>query len=192
MFEPPLDTGAAAGAENSGRARFRSPRGLMTFDGPNAQARSVLATAQAEALKRQTRKRRKLVTTSTGDLLLALLQLDETPFVELTRTYGLDQDWLRALLRKSPTTASCQEWGGGRFTPGAVEAIKCGWYLRVGLGGSFYGPEHLLLGLASGEEGTASQILLQHGLDLASIHRFEHWIWGCSLSSRDRRTSSVA
>jgi tetratricopeptide (TPR) repeat protein len=143
----------------------------------NEQARRVLRLARAEARKGHGLKRRRPRTVSSAHILLALLQLKDPPFRELSRSYNLRPDSLRAFLNKTPAVGPDTTWPSGVFTPGGVQAIMCAGYLSFGLGTDFLGPEHLLLGLASAEEGTAHDILLRHGANFASLLRTVRGSW---------------
>ena len=56
-----------------------------------------------------------------------------------------------------------------RFTDKAQSAIGHARAASASLGHGYVGTEHLLVGLLQEEEGTASQVLLENGLDLGEL-----------------------
>jgi ATP-dependent Clp protease ATP-binding subunit ClpC len=128
------------------------------------RARKVIILAKEEA------KRFNHDYIGTEHILLGLIREGEGVAATVLEKMGLSLENIRLeiekLVQPGPTT---QIIGDLPFTPRAKKALEMAAEEARSLGHNYIGTEHLLLGLLREEEGVASQVLLNLGLDLAGV-----------------------
>lgn len=128
------------------------------------RARKVIILAKEEA------KRFNHDYIGTEHILLGLIREGEGVAATVLEKMGLSLENIRLeiekLVQPGPTT---QIIGDLPFTPRAKKALEMAAEEARSLGHNYIGTEHLLLGLLREEEGVASQVLLNLGLELASV-----------------------
>jgi len=128
------------------------------------RARKVVILAKEEA------KRFNHNYIGTEHILLGLIKEGEGVAAAVLQNLGLSLDMIRLevekLVQPGPATVIS---GDIPFTPKAKKVIELAMEEARHLGHNYIGTEHLLLGLIREGEGTASQVLLNLGLDLARV-----------------------
>ncbi|HNQ50540.1 MAG TPA: ATP-dependent Clp protease ATP-binding subunit [Candidatus Omnitrophota bacterium] len=128
------------------------------------RARKVIILAKEEA------KRFNHDYIGTEHILLGLIREGEGVAATVLEKMGLSLENIRLeiekLVQPGPTT---QIIGDLPFTPRAKKALEMAAEEARALGHNYIGTEHLLLGLLREEEGVASQVLLNLGLDLTGV-----------------------
>ncbi|MFA6384214.1 MAG: ATP-dependent Clp protease ATP-binding subunit [Candidatus Omnitrophota bacterium] len=128
------------------------------------RARKVIILAKEEA------KRFNHDYIGTEHILLGLIREGEGVAATVLEKMGLSLENIRLEIEKlvQPGPAT-QIIGDLPFTPRAKKALEMAAEEARSLGHNYIGTEHLLLGLLREEEGVASQVLLNLGLELASV-----------------------
>src|SRR5512137_1067452 len=128
------------------------------------RARKVIILAKEEA------KRFNHDYIGTEHILLGLIREGEGVAAAVLEKMGVSLENIRIeiekLVQPGPTT---QIIGDLPFTPRAKKALELAAEEARSLGHNYIGTEHLLLGLIREEEGVASQVLMNLGLDLATV-----------------------
>ncbi|HRZ14236.1 MAG TPA: ATP-dependent Clp protease ATP-binding subunit [Candidatus Omnitrophota bacterium] len=128
------------------------------------RARKVIILAKEEA------KRFNHDYIGTEHILLGLIREGEGVAATVLEKMGLSLENIRLeiekLVQPGPTT---QIIGDLPFTPRAKKALEMAAEEARSLGHNYIGTEHLLLGLIREEEGVASQVLMNLGLDLNTV-----------------------
>ncbi len=128
------------------------------------RARKVIILAKEEA------KRFNHDYIGTEHILLGLVREGEGVAASVLEKMGLSLENIRLeiekLVQPGPTT---QIIGDLPFTPRAKKALELAAEEARALGHNYIGTEHLLLGLIREEEGVASQVLMNLGLDLETV-----------------------
>ncbi|MCX7927680.1 MAG: ATP-dependent Clp protease ATP-binding subunit [Candidatus Omnitrophica bacterium] len=128
------------------------------------RARKVIILAKEEA------KRFNHDYIGTEHILLGLIREGEGVAATVLEKMGVSLENIRIEIEKlvQPGPAT-QIIGDLPFTPRAKKALELAAEEARALGHNYIGTEHLLLGLIREEEGVASQILLNLGLDLTTV-----------------------
>jgi ATP-dependent Clp protease ATP-binding subunit ClpC len=128
------------------------------------RARKVIILAKEEA------KRFNHDYIGTEHILLGLIREGEGVAATVLEKMGVSLENIRLevekLVQPGPAT---QIIGDLPFTPRAKKALELAAEEARSLGHNYIGTEHLLLGLIREEEGVASQVLLNLGLDLSTV-----------------------
>jgi len=128
------------------------------------RARKVILLAKEEA------KRFNHDYIGTEHILLGLIREGEGVAAAVLASLGLDLEKVRTeienLIQPGPAAKIPADIP---FTPKAKKAIELAMDEARNLGHNYIGTEHLLLGLIREEEGLASQVLLNLGLDLEKV-----------------------
>ena len=128
------------------------------------RARKVIILAKEEA------KRFNHDYIGTEHILLGLIREGEGVAATVLEKMGVSLENIRLevekLVQPGPAT---QIIGDLPFTPRAKKALELAAEEARSLGHNYIGTEHLLLGLIREEEGVASQVLMNLGLDLATV-----------------------
>jgi plasmid stability protein len=108
----------------------------------------------------------------TEHLLLALLLSSEPIAAFMAESAGLRYEQARAAVEGLPREREeIPAAGGMPFTPGAKKAMELALRYCIERGSGQIGPEELLLGIAREDEGFGARILVEAGLDVASLQR---------------------
>jgi len=128
------------------------------------RARKVIILAKEEA------KRFNHDYIGTEHILLGLIREGEGVAATVLEKMGLSLENIRLEIEKlvQPGPAT-QIIGDLPFTPRAKKALEMAAEEARSLGHNYIGTEHLLLGLIREEEGVASQVLINLGLDLNTV-----------------------
>jgi ATP-dependent Clp protease ATP-binding subunit ClpC len=128
------------------------------------RARKVIILAKEEA------KRFNHDYIGTEHILLGLIREGEGVAATVLEKMGLSLENIRLEIEKlvQPGPAT-QIIGDLPFTPRAKKALEMAAEEARALGHNYIGTEHLLLGLIREEEGVASQVLINLGLDLNTV-----------------------
>jgi ATP-dependent Clp protease ATP-binding subunit ClpC len=128
------------------------------------RARKVIILAKEEA------KRFNHDYIGTEHILLGLIREGEGVAANVLEKMGVSLENIRIEIEKlvQPGPAT-QIMGDLPFTPRAKKALELAAEEARSLGHNYIGTEHLLLGLIREEEGVASQVLLNLGLDLNTV-----------------------
>ncbi|MBI4846756.1 MAG: ATP-dependent Clp protease ATP-binding subunit [Candidatus Omnitrophica bacterium] len=136
------------------------------FDRFTERARKVILLAKEEA------KRFNHDYIGTEHILLGLIKEGEGVAAAVLQNLGLSLDMIRLevekLVQPGPSTVTS---GDIPFTPKAKKVIELAMDEARNLGHNYIGTEHLLLGLIRENEGVASQVLLNLGLDLNKVRK---------------------
>ncbi len=136
------------------------------FDRFTERARKVILLAKEES------KRFNHDYIGTEHILLGLIKEGEGVAAAVLQNLGLNLDMIRLetekLVQPGPSTAIS---GDIPFTPKAKKVIELAMDEARNLGHNYIGTEHLLLGLIRENEGVASQVLLNLGLDLNKVRK---------------------
>ncbi|MFH1459523.1 MAG: ATP-dependent Clp protease ATP-binding subunit [Candidatus Omnitrophota bacterium] len=136
------------------------------FDRFTERARKVILLAKEEA------KRFNHDYIGTEHVLLGLIKEGEGVAAAVLQNLGLNLDMIRLevekLVQPGPSTVTS---GDIPFTPKAKKVIELAMDEARSLGHNYIGTEHLLLGLIRENEGVASQVLLNLGLDLNKVRK---------------------
>ena len=127
-----------------------------------------------EATRRAERAAREIGHYSVGTehLLLGILDEGHNLAVSVLASLEIELTDLRAELTGSMGPATSEPLEADLpFTPSAKRAFECTTKEALHLGHNYVGCEHLLLGLLSTEESTASQVLRRMGLELRTTRR---------------------
>jgi ATP-dependent Clp protease ATP-binding subunit ClpC len=128
------------------------------------RARKVIILAKEEA------KRFNHDYIGTEHILLGLIREGEGVAATVLEKMGISLENIRLeiekLVQPGPTT---QIIGDLPFTPRSKKALELSAEEARSLGHNYIGTEHLLLGLIREEEGVASQVLMNLGLDLETV-----------------------
>ncbi|MFA5117558.1 MAG: ATP-dependent Clp protease ATP-binding subunit [Candidatus Omnitrophota bacterium] len=128
------------------------------------RARKVIILAKEEA------KRFNHDYIGTEHILLGLIREGEGVAASVLEKMGLSLENIRLeiekLVQPGPTT---QIIGDLPFTPRSKKALELSAEEAHALGHNYIGTEHILLGLIREEEGVASQVLINLGLDLETV-----------------------
>jgi plasmid stability protein len=130
------------------------------------RARSLVGEAKDEA--------RDLGDSAIGTehLLLVLLRSSEAIALFTAESAGLDYEQARAAVEGLPRErADVPLEGSLPFTPGAKKAMELALRYCIERGSGQIGPEELLLGIAREDEGFGARILVEAGLDVATLGR---------------------
>ncbi len=136
------------------------------FDRFTERARKVILLAKEES------KRFNHDYIGTEHMLLGLIKEGEGVAAAVLQNLGINLDMIRLevekLVHAGPSTVTS---GDIPFTPKAKKVIELSMEEARSLGHNYIGTEHLLLGLIRENEGVASQVLLNLGLDLNKVRR---------------------
>ncbi len=136
------------------------------FDRFTERARKVILLAKEES------KRFNHDYIGTEHILLGLIKEGEGVASAVLQNLGLNLDMIRLetekLVQPGPSTVTS---GDIPFTPKAKKVIELAMDEARNLGHNYIGTEHLLLGLIRENEGVASQVLLNLGLDLNKVRK---------------------
>lgn len=136
------------------------------FDRFTERARKVILLAKEES------KRFNHDYIGTEHILLGLIKEGEGVASAVLQNLGLNLDMIRLetekLVQPGPSTVTS---GDIPFTPKAKKVIELAMDEARSLGHNYIGTEHLLLGLIRENEGVASQVLLNLGLDLNKVRK---------------------
>ncbi len=140
------------------------------------RARKVIILAKEEA------RRFNHDYIGTEHILLGLIREGEGVAATVLEKMGVSLENIRLeiekLVQAGPTT---QIIGDIPFTPRAKKALELAAEEARSLGHNYIGTEHLLLGLLREEEGVASQVLLNSGLDLNTVRNKVMEVLGSAL-----------
>jgi ATP-dependent Clp protease ATP-binding subunit ClpC len=131
------------------------------FERFTERARLVVVEAQHEA----TRLDHDYV--GTEHLLLGLIRVSEGLAVGVLESLGIAPDAIRQRVEESVDRGEQAPSGHIRFTPRAKTALELSLRESNGLGDSYIGSEHILLGLIREGDGVAAHVLRELGADLA-------------------------
>jgi ATP-dependent Clp protease ATP-binding subunit ClpC len=137
---------------------------MNMFNRFTERARKVIILAKEEA------KRFNHDYIGTEHILLGLIREGEGVAATVLEKMGVSLENIRIEIEKlvQPGPAT-QIIGDLPFTPRAKKALELAAEEARSLGHNYIGTEHLLLGLIREEEGVASQVLLNLGLDLSTV-----------------------
>ena len=110
----------------------------------------------------------------TEHLLLGVLDQPHNLALAVLEALDIEPPDLRAELVASmprPPAAAKEGKGRARFSAGAKSVLEASLKEALGFGHNYIGCEHLLLGLLSTDDGLASQVLRQMGLELRTTRR---------------------
>ena len=142
------------------------------------RARKVIILAKEEA------RRFNHDYIGTEHILLGLVREGEGVAAAVLQKMGVSLENIRLeiekLVQPGPTT---QIIGDIPFTPRAKKALELAAEEARSLGHNYIGTEHLLLGLIKENEGVASQVLLNLGLDLNTVRNEIMELLGSALPS---------
>ncbi len=151
------------------------------------RARKVIILAKEEA------KRFNHDYIGTEHILLGLIREGEGVAATVLEKMGLSLENIRLeiekLVQPGPTT---QIIGDLPFTPRAKKALELAAEEARSLGHNYIGTEHLLLGLIREEEGVASQVLLNLGLDLSTVRNKVMEVLGSELPGFGAASANAA
>ncbi|TBR16371.1 ATP-dependent Clp protease ATP-binding subunit [bacterium] len=140
------------------------------------RARKVIILAKEEA------RRFNHDYIGTEHILLGLIREGEGVAATVLEKMGVSLENIRIeiekLVQPGPTT---QIIGDIPFTPRAKKALELAAEEARSLGHNYIGTEHLLLGLIREEEGVASQVLLNLGMDLNAVRNKVMEVLGSAL-----------
>ncbi len=140
------------------------------------RARKVIILAKEEA------RRFNHDYIGTEHILLGLVREGEGVAATVLEKMGVSLENIRLevekLVQPGPST---QIIGDIPFTPRAKKALELSAEEARALGHNYIGTEHLLLGLIREEEGVASQVLLNLGLDLSTVRNKVMEVLGSTL-----------
>lgn len=140
------------------------------------RARKVIILAKEEA------RRFNHDYIGTEHILLGLIREGEGVAATVLEKLGISLENIRLevekLVQPGPTT---QIIGDIPFTPRAKKALELAAEEARALGHNYIGTEHLLLGLIREEEGVASQVMLNLGMDLNSVRNKVMEVLGSAL-----------
>ncbi len=150
------------------------------FDRFTERARKVILLAKEES------KRFNHDYIGTEHILLGLIKEGEGVAAAVLQNLGLNLDMIRLetekLVQPGPSTVTS---GDIPFTPKAKKVIELAMDEARNLGHNYIGTEHLLLGLIRENEGVASQVLLNLGLDLNKVRKEIMELLGTTSASYD-------
>ncbi|MBU4304301.1 MAG: ATP-dependent Clp protease ATP-binding subunit [Candidatus Omnitrophica bacterium] len=150
------------------------------FDRFTERARKVILLAKEEA------KRFNHDYIGTEHILLGLIKEGEGVAAAVLQNLDLNLDIIRLevekLVQPGPSIVTS---GDIPFTPKAKKVIELAMEEARSLGHNYIGTEHLLLGLIRENEGAASQVLLNLGLDLNKVRKEIMELLGTSAANYD-------
>jgi ATP-dependent Clp protease ATP-binding subunit ClpA len=130
------------------------------------RARSVVGEAREEALNLGDGA------IGTEHLLLALLRSSEGVAAFVAESSGLGYEQARAAVEGLPRErVELAGEGAIPFTPGAKKAMELALRYCIERGSGQIGPDELLLGIAREDDGLGARILVEAGLDIATLRR---------------------
>jgi ATP-dependent Clp protease ATP-binding subunit ClpC len=148
------------------------------FERFTERARLVVVEAQHEA------RRLDHDYVGTEHLLLGLIRVGEGLAVKVLESLGIALDAIRQRVEESVDRGEQAPSGHIRFTSQAKTVLELSLRESNGLGDSYIGSEHILLGLIREGDGVAARVLRELGADLARTreqvtrlreqHRLEH------------------
>jgi len=149
------------------------------------RARKVIILAKEEA------KRFNHDYIGTEHILLGLIREGEGVAANVLEKMGVSLENIRIEIEKlvQPGPAT-QIMGDLPFTPRAKKALELAAEEARSLGHNYIGTEHLLLGLIREEEGVASQVLLNLGLDLSTVRNKVMEVLGSELPGFGAQTAA--
>jgi len=149
------------------------------------RARKVIILAKEEA------KRFNHDYIGTEHILLGLIREGEGVAANVLEKMGVSLENIRIEIEKlvQPGPAT-QIMGDLPFTPRAKKALELAAEEARSLGHNYIGTEHLLLGLIREEEGVASQVLLNLGLDLNTVRNKIMEVLGSELPGFGAQTAA--
>ncbi len=157
------------------------------FDRFTERARKVILLAKEEA------KRFNHDYIGTEHVLLGLIKEGEGVAAAVLQNLGLNLDMIRLevekLVQTGPSTVTS---GDIPFTPKAKKVIELAMDEARNLGHNYIGTEHLLLGLIRENEGVASQVLLNLGLDLNKVRKEIMELLGTAATNYDASQPAAA
>ena len=133
------------------------------FERFTERARQVVVLAQDEAR----RLRHNYI--GTEHLLLGLLREEEGLAARVLESLGVALDDVRSQVARIIGQGDEVATGMIPFTPRAKRVLELSLRESKAIGHNYVGTEHILLGLARENEGVASRVLLDHGIDAESI-----------------------
>ncbi len=145
-----------------------SGRGPRLFSRFSPRARAAVAGAEAEARTAGLRQ------VGTEHLLIGVLDQPNNMALAVLDALDIELPDLRAELVASmprPPAAAKEGNGRARFSAGAKSVLEASLKEALGFGHNYIGCEHLLLGLLATEDGLASQVMRQMGLELRTTRR---------------------
>lgn len=145
-----------------------SGRGPRLFSRFSPRARSAVAGAEAEARTAGFRQ------VGTEHLLLGVLDQPDNLALTVLEALDVEPPDLRAEVVASmprPPAAAKPGEGRARFSAGAKSVLEASLKEALGFGHNYIGCEHLLLGLLATDDGLASQVMRQMGLELRTTRR---------------------
>ncbi|MCP4649151.1 MAG: ATP-dependent Clp protease ATP-binding subunit [PVC group bacterium] len=156
------------------------------FDRFTERARKVILLAKEEA------KRFNHDYIGTEHMLLGLIKEGEGVAAAVLQNLGLNLDMIRLevekLVQPGPSTVTS---GDIPFTPKAKKVIELSMDEARNLGHNYIGTEHLLLGLIRENEGVASQVLLNLGLDLNKVRKEIMELLGTTSAAYDNNQAAA-
>ena len=121
----------------------------------------------------------------TEHILLGLVKEGTGVAANVLKALGVDLKRIRAeverLVQSDPASSEAQQvkpTGEPRYTPRAKRVLELSMDEARGLGQSYIGTEHLLLGLLREGQGVAAQVLLNLGLKLETVREEVHSFLG--------------
>ncbi|ONH62347.1 hypothetical protein CcI49_02920 [Frankia sp. CcI49] len=102
----------------------------------------------------------------TEHILLALIREGESLAIKALAALGASGDAIRSRVEDSIGTGDQPPHGHIPFTKGAKTALEHSLHESQRLGHDVVGPEHILLGLISANDGLAGRVLAEIGADL--------------------------
>jgi ATP-dependent Clp protease ATP-binding subunit ClpA len=154
---------AATDPETEG-AQPEDPAWRGQFGRFTDSARRAIALARKEA--------RALEHDGVGSehILLGLLREEDGIAARVLASLDITVDRVHASLVRSAGSGDGVAAGELYFTAGAKQALELALREALSLGHNYIGTEHILLGLAREDEGTAARVLLTFGADLDKLH----------------------
>jgi ATP-dependent Clp protease ATP-binding subunit ClpA len=145
-------------------SRATDPAPSVGFERFSERARTVILLARDEAI------RLGHTGVDTEHLLLGLIREGDGWAVALLSKLNVNIAAVKSEVEKNVAAGSGSSTGGDiPFTPQAKKVLECAIAEARSLRHNYLGTEHLLLGLTREGEGTASRVLRDFGVDVASV-----------------------
>jgi ATP-dependent Clp protease ATP-binding subunit ClpC len=130
-------------------------------------ARRVIVLSQSEARALQCPE------IMATHLLLGIMRQPEEPVTTIIESHSIDVDAIRERVREAFTVDDLDPETREHipFSPAAKQALELSLRKSLRLGVDHIGPEHLALGVLSGDESDAVRILADLGVDVAKLNR---------------------
>jgi hypothetical protein len=161
---PPKERGSLASFASDAPGTREERRLGVVFERFTERARQVVVLAQDEA------RALKHNYIGTEHILLGLLREEEGLAARVLESLKITTEEVRAQVARIIGTGDEPVVGGQiPFTPRAKKVLELSLREAMALRDSYIGTEHILLGIARENEGVASRILLDFGVDAEKI-----------------------